>query len=52
MFKKMKQGMLKLYIHAQNLFTISQYKGTDPETQNLIALPPMKTVAAGFQLTF
>ena len=52
MFKKMKPGMLKLYIHAQNLFTISQYKGTDPETQNLIALPPMKTVAAGIQLIF
>lgn len=39
-----------VYLHAQNLFTISGYKG-DPETQNIFALPPLKTVTAGLKLT-
>jgi len=37
-------------ISAQNLFTITRYQG-DPETQLLYAVPPMKTVTLGLQLT-
>jgi len=42
----------ELFVRAQNLFTISPYSGSDPETQNFLSLPPMKTVAAGIQVNF
>jgi hypothetical protein len=42
----------RVYIQAQNLFTITRYKGIDPETQNLLALPPLRTIVAGLQITF
>jgi hypothetical protein len=42
----------RVYIQAQNLFTITRYKGIDPETQNMLALPPLRTIAAGVQLSF
>ncbi|HTN17026.1 MAG TPA: hypothetical protein VL092_05040, partial [Chitinophagaceae bacterium] len=50
--KKVKAERLSLYMNAQNLFTITNYKGSDPENQNLYALPPLKTIAAGIQLNF
>jgi hypothetical protein len=42
----------RLYIQAQNLFTITRYKGTDPETQNISRLPPLRVVSAGVELSF
>ncbi|MBO9205002.1 MULTISPECIES: SusC/RagA family TonB-linked outer membrane protein [Niastella] len=42
----------RLYLQAQNLFTITPYKGTDPETQNIFTLPPLRTMAAGIELSF
>jgi len=42
----------RLYMQAQNLLTITHYKGSDPETQNFYALPPLKTITAGMQITF
>lgn len=42
----------RLYVSAQNLFTITNYEGGDPETQNLLTVPPLRTVTAGIQLTF
>ena len=42
----------RLFAEAQNLFTISPYSGTDPETQNPLTLPPLKTIVAGIQLNF
>jgi TonB-linked SusC/RagA family outer membrane protein len=42
----------RLYIQAQNLLTITAYKGADPETQSLLSLPPLKILALGAQLTF
>jgi len=41
---------LKVYINAQNLFTITGYKGADPETQSLYSLPPLRTITGGIQL--
>jgi hypothetical protein len=43
---------IRLYGLAQNLATITNYKGADPETQSLNNLPPLRTVTAGIQLTF
>ncbi len=40
----------KLFLQGQNLVTITDYIG-DPETQSLYAVPPLKTIALGLQLT-
>ena len=42
----------RFYAEAQNVFLITDYKGADPENQNLFVFPPLRTVAAGIQLTF
>lgn len=41
----------RLYVQGQNLLTITDYKGLDPETQNA-SLPTLRRVIAGIQLTF
>lgn len=50
--KGLKISGIKAYINAQNLLTITRYKGLDPETQNAFVLPPLKTIVAGIQITF
>jgi hypothetical protein len=37
---------------AQNVLTITGYRGADPETQRLYQLPPLKTLVIGVDLTF
>ncbi len=49
--KRWKVSGLRLYLQAQNLFTITGYDGVDPETQNMLTLPPLKVITAGIQLT-
>ena len=44
----------KLFIHAQNLATITKYKGLDPEnliTGSSLTLPPLRLITLGIQLT-
>lgn len=43
---------LSIYVTAQNLFTISDYMGNDPETQTIFGIPTLRTIVAGFRLTF
>jgi TonB-linked SusC/RagA family outer membrane protein len=50
--KKFKLQQAAIYFRGQNLITVTNYKGSDPETQNLYALPPLKTFDFGIQLTF
>lgn len=50
--KKMHLSNSRIYLLSQNLLTLTKYKGSDPETQNLFVLPPLKTLTAGFSLTF
>jgi TonB-linked SusC/RagA family outer membrane protein len=50
--KKLSANTMRVYINAQNLFTISNYKGGDPETQNLYGVPTLKTITGGLQLSF
>ncbi|MGN6400127.1 MAG: SusC/RagA family TonB-linked outer membrane protein [Flavisolibacter sp.] len=50
--QKAKLQQVKLYAEAQNLLTITGYKGSDPETQNFYRLPPLQTIAFGIQLNF
>ena len=49
---KIKDVAGKIYIQGQNLFTITNYRGADPENQNLYMLPPLRTIVCGLQLTF
>ncbi|MCR4029636.1 SusC/RagA family TonB-linked outer membrane protein [Flavobacterium anhuiense] len=42
---------VRLSLQGQNIFTITSYKGLDPETQGL-ALPPLRTITLGTQFTF
>ena len=50
--EKLKLESVKMFIQAQNLMTITNYIGADPETQNLFQLPPLRTIVVGMQLTF
>lgn len=40
----------RLYMHGQNLLTITHYKGLDPETGSS-TLPPLKVFTGGIQVT-
>ncbi len=42
----------RLSLQGQNLFTISPYKGMDPEFKYTGYLPPLRIVTTGVQLTF
>jgi len=48
--ERMKLKGLRFYLQGQNLLTITHYKGADPETQNLITLPPLKVFTGGLQI--
>ena len=41
----------RLYIQGQNLLTISNYPGMDPETRDAGSLPPLRVLTLGVQLT-
>lgn len=42
----------RLFVHAQNLFTITSYRGPDPENQSVTAIPPLRVITIGGRLTF
>lgn len=42
---------VRLYVNGQNLFTLTSYEGGDPETQNYLRLPPLRTIVCGLQIT-
>jgi len=42
----------RFYIQAQNLLTLTNLEGADPEIEIMQNLPPLKTINLGFQLTF
>ncbi|MGV3530566.1 MAG: SusC/RagA family TonB-linked outer membrane protein [Flavisolibacter sp.] len=48
---KMLQSV-RFYLQGQNLLTITNYLGADPETQNFYQLPPLRTWVVGAQITF
>ncbi|WP_170117457.1 SusC/RagA family TonB-linked outer membrane protein [Chitinophaga ginsengisoli] len=41
----------RLYIQAQNLFTLTNYKGLNPETQSRTAIPPLRVLSAGLKIS-
>jgi TonB-dependent starch-binding outer membrane protein SusC len=42
---------LKLYAQGQNLVTFTHFMGIDPENQTLQALPPLRIITGGIQIT-
>ncbi|MEP7374599.1 MAG: SusC/RagA family TonB-linked outer membrane protein [Chitinophagaceae bacterium] len=47
---KAKFRNFRVYMHAQNLWMLSNYKGLNPETQNMTSLPPLQVWTVGVQL--
>tara|TARA_B100000378_G_scaffold277902_1_gene279397 strand:+ start:3172 stop:6177 length:3006 start_codon:yes stop_codon:yes gene_type:complete len=43
---------IQLFVQGQNLFTITNYKGLDPQSPGSRNLPPLRTISAGLSLTF
>ena len=43
-------GRLQIFIQGQNLLTITDYKGLDPETQNSQVIPPLRILTAGINV--
>jgi TonB-linked SusC/RagA family outer membrane protein len=50
--KKMHMEAIRIFIHGQNLQTISKYKGLDPELPGSSQLPPLRVLTGGVHLTF
>ncbi|WP_276088059.1 SusC/RagA family TonB-linked outer membrane protein [Pedobacter sp. JY14-1] len=50
--KKMRVKNASFILRGQNLFTITGYKGFDPETQSLGVIPQLRSVVAGVNLSF
>ncbi|WP_442587248.1 SusC/RagA family TonB-linked outer membrane protein [Pedobacter sp. AW31-3R] len=48
---RIKLQKLRLSVQAQNLFTITNYLGFDPESQG-VSLPPLRTIVGAVQFTF
>lgn len=46
---KLHLRMLKVYALGENLATITNYGFSDPETQNYIKMPPLRTITFGIQ---
>ncbi|MDX3914537.1 MULTISPECIES: SusC/RagA family TonB-linked outer membrane protein [Olivibacter] len=49
---QMRLRNLRIYMQGQNLLTWTGYKGADPENQNLLMLPPLRTFTLGLQAIF
>jgi TonB-linked SusC/RagA family outer membrane protein len=41
----------RLYVQGQNLFTITNYTGMDPENYSITSLPPLRVITIGAQVT-
>ncbi|SMC74409.1 TonB-linked outer membrane protein, SusC/RagA family [Pedobacter africanus] len=51
LLKNLKLSNVSIYMQGQNLFTITNYDGFDPETKG-IKLPPLSTYTVGLQVSF
>jgi TonB-linked SusC/RagA family outer membrane protein len=40
-----------IYVHGQNLWTFTKYRGMDPESLSIYALPPLRVITGGIQLS-
>jgi TonB-linked SusC/RagA family outer membrane protein len=51
LLKKLKVNMCKIYLQSQNLFTITKYKGLDPENRDIGILPPLRVITGGIEVS-
>lgn len=49
--RKVKINSARLYCQGQNIFTLTNYPGLNPETQSQSVLPPMRVLTFGIQLS-
>ena len=49
--KKARLQNSRVFLQGQNLLTITNYRGSDPENQNSVVLPPLRIITAGIQIT-
>jgi TonB-dependent starch-binding outer membrane protein SusC len=42
----------RVFVQSQNLLTITNYKGGDPENQSYATLPPLRVITIGFHIGF
>ncbi len=42
----------QIYFRGQNLWTLTRYQGSDPETQNTFVLPPLRILTGGIHCQF
>lgn len=49
---KLRIADLQATLSAQNMITLTKYKGNDPETQSFFGVPPLKTIVFGLKLSF
>jgi TonB-linked SusC/RagA family outer membrane protein len=42
----------KLYMQGQNIFTLTKFKGADPENNSFSSLPPLRVISMGLHLNF
>ena len=50
--KKVHMRTCSIYLQGQNLLTITNYQGMDPESQSISSLPPLRVLALGLQIGF
>ena len=49
--KMLRLKNLSIYLQGQNLLTISEFKGLDPENLNAAVIPPLRVFTAGINVT-
>ena len=50
---RMEKGLeINVYLQGQNLWTLTAYKGPDPEQPTSTRLPPLRQITLGLQLSF
>lgn len=52
LFHKNAARACKIFLHAQNLFTITDYKGLDPQFPGAKVLPAIRNLSCGVQFNF
>lgn len=49
-YRKLRFSSLKLYMQAQNLYTITNFRGFDPEMPSATSLPALRVLTMGVQI--
>ncbi|MDT0642178.1 SusC/RagA family TonB-linked outer membrane protein [Zunongwangia sp. F363] len=52
LLEKVNLAGAQLFMHAQNLFTVTNYQGLDPQNPGVISLPSLQTITGGIQVNF